>query len=73
MEQSVSVASEVLEHLCQKGIYGDVTEWCEMRGDCVIVVTCPDCRQQFTLQDHEYEELIELSAGGLACGIKPID
>ena len=73
MEQSVTVAAQVLDHLCQKGLWGDVTEWCEMRGDCVIVVTCPDCNQQFTLHEHEYDELLELSAGGQACGIHPLD
>src|SRR5919205_4386713 len=63
MEQTQSIAGRVLDHLCGKGIYGDVTEWCEMRRDCVFVVTCPDCNQQFTLDEHEYEELVHLSAG----------
>ena len=63
-----------MEHLCGKGIYGDVIEWCEMRHDCVFVVTCPDCSDTFTLTEDEYELLVKLSEeGGLACGIRPLN
>src|SRR5690606_665694 len=50
----LSVVDQVLTHLCHKGLYGDVVEWCEMRNDCVYVVTCPECRTSFTLLDEEY-------------------
>lgn len=68
-----SLVESILSHLCGKGIYGDVTEWCEMRRDCVYVVTCPDCHDTFTLAEEEYEELVRRSRdGGLSCGILPL-
>lgn len=68
-----SQAARILQHLCSKGLYGDVTEWCEMRGDCVWVVTCPDCHTSFTIDDDEYEELVALSrAEGQSCGVVPV-
>lgn len=68
-----SLVDEILTHLCGKGLFGDVTEWCEMRHDCVYVVTCPDCRQSFTLNEDEYEFLIRRSqVVGLSCGIRPL-
>src|SRR5688572_4162560 len=38
-------AAEVLAHLCEGECqtYGSVLSWCETRGDCVHVVTCPNC------------------------------
>ena len=76
MIEQQSHVSRILDHLCRKGLYGDVSEWCEMRRDCVIVVTCPDCREQFTLDECEYDELLRLSEesdeGGRACGIRPL-
>lgn len=70
--QHETLVDQILEHLCGKGIYGDVTEWCEMRHDCVIVVTCPECRNTFTLDDEEYEALVRRSQeAGLACGVRP--
>jgi hypothetical protein len=69
----LSVVDQVLTHLCHKGLYGDVVEWCEMRNDCVYVVTCPECRTSFTLLDEEYEALIErIEQAGLACGVRPV-
>ena len=63
----------ILSHLCTKGLYGDVTEWCEMRNDCVFVVRCPDCGELFTLNEDEYDDLIRLSrAEPRACGILPL-
>jgi hypothetical protein len=75
VSQTTSAAVErVRQHLCSKGLYGDVTEWCEMRGDCVWVVTCPDCRQTFTLDDDDYDELVAWSRSeGAGCGIMPVD
>ena len=68
-----TLVETILAHLCGKGIYGDVTEWCEMRGDCVYVVTCPDCNDTFTLVEDEYEALLRRTREvGMACGIRPI-
>jgi hypothetical protein len=68
-----TLVETILSHLCGKGIYGDVTEWCEMRHDCVYVVTCPDCNDTFTLGEEEYEALVRRSQEvGLACGIRPL-
>jgi hypothetical protein len=73
LRQDLSTVEQILAHLCSKELYGDVTEWCEMRNDCVIVVTCPDCNEMFTLDDREYEELLRLSREEpRACGIHPI-
>ena len=73
MSQTISpVVDLVRQHLCGKGLYGDVTEWCEMRGDCVWVITCPDCRQMFTLDEDGYQELVAWSQSeGQNCGIAP--
>ena len=74
LEPRLSLVEEVLSHLCGKNVYGYVTEWCEMRHDCVYVVTCPECGQSFMLLEEEYDALIELStqrAG--SCGILPLD
>lgn len=69
----MSIASgvdRVLDHLCSKGIYGDVAELCEMRGDCTWVVTCPECGTMFSLDDEEYDELLNWSqSSGQSCGI----
>lgn len=69
-----SVVDDILAHLCGKGLFGDVTEWCEMRNDCVWVVTCPDCRNSFTLEEEEYDLLVRRTReAGLSCGIRPFD
>lgn len=69
----LSVVDQVLAHLCHKGLYGEVAEWCEVRHDCVYVVTCPECRSTFTLLDEEYEALIQRTEQeGLACGVRPL-
>lgn len=75
LERQQALVHEVLAHLCDKGLYGDVSEWCEMRHDCVYVVTCPDCSERFTLDEQEYEELLRLSLAteGRACGIRSVD
>ena len=77
MERETDRAREVLEHLCGKTCHGfaEAVELCETRGDCVYVVTCPDCGQQFTLSDEEFERLELYSAhtsDALACGILPL-
>ena len=71
--EQYSLVEMILSHLCGKGIYGDVTEWCEMRRDCVYVVTCPDCNDTFTLGEDEYEALVQRSQEvGLSGGIRPL-
>lgn len=71
--QRPSLVDEILDHLCCKGLYGDVTEWCEMRHDCVVVVTCPDCQRAYTLDEEEYESLLRRSLeANRACGIRPL-
>lgn len=73
LRQDFPTVEHILAHLCSKELYGDVTEWCEMRNDCVIVVRCPDCNEMFTLDDAEYEELLRLSRNEpRACGIRPL-
>lgn len=73
LSPDLSTVEHILSHLCGKGLYGDVTEWCEMRHDCVFVVRCPDCNQSFTLDEWEYEELLKLSRSQpVACGIRPV-
>ena len=60
----------VREHLSTKGLFGDVAELCETRGDCVFVVTCPDCNSRFTLDEDEYEDLLRWSRSSQqSCGI----
>jgi hypothetical protein len=40
------------------------------RGDCVFVVSCPECGRKFTLDEDEYEELLAWSRStDLSCGI----
>jgi hypothetical protein len=65
-----SAVDQVRDHLCSKGLFGDVTEWCESRNDCVYVVTCPDCQMEFMLNDDEYDELLLWSrTANQACGV----
>ena len=67
---SMNLVDKVREHLCSKGLYGDVTEWCEARNDCVYVVSCPDCSEEFMLTDIEYDELLAWSqSSDQACGV----
>ncbi len=69
MDEASRVVEQVLAHLCGKGLYGDVTEWCETRNDCVFVVTCPDCRRAFTLTEEEFTLLVRRSQEVQACGV----
>ncbi len=70
---SETFVNEVHQHLCSKSIFGDVTEWCEMRHDCVFVVTCPDCGESFALNEEEYDLLVKRSREtAMACGITPL-
>ena len=60
----------VIEHLCSKGLFGDIAELCETRGDCVFVVTCPDCKSMFTLDEDDYDALVRWSRSAeQRCGV----
>ena len=77
IEMKDMVARDVLAHLCSstcKG-FGEAIEMCETRGDCVIVITCPNCKQRFTLDDDQYDMLIAWSTSEgshYACGVQPL-
>ncbi|MDW8059359.1 MAG: hypothetical protein RMK01_04745 [Thermomicrobium sp.] len=60
---------QVLAHLCGKGLFGDVRQWCESRYDCVYVVTCPDCGCRFVLDEMEFQELVRRSSMLQVCGV----
>lgn len=67
---ATATVDRVIEHLCSKGLYGDIAEMCESRGDCVFVVTCPDCKTMFTLDDDDYDALIQWSRSEHpSCGV----
>lgn len=70
-------AAEVLAHLCEGDCqaYGSVLSWCETRGDCVHVVTCPSCSATFQLNDEDIDALERWTAqngDALVCGVKDI-
>ena len=65
-----ATVDRVIEHLCSKGLFGDIAELCETRGDCVFVVTCTDCKATFTLDDDDYDALVHWSKSSeQSCGI----
>jgi uncharacterized protein YbaR (Trm112 family) len=77
IEMRDMIAREVLAHLCSPNChgFGEAIEMCETRGDCVIVITCPNCRKSYTLDDDQYEMLIAWSRGDgatLACGVQEL-
>jgi hypothetical protein len=68
---------DVLAHLCSQSChgFGRAIELCESRGDCVIVITCPNCNKSYTLDDDQYDMLVAWSTANgavLACGIEPL-
>lgn len=70
-------AAEVLAHLCEGDCqtYGNVMSWCETRGDCVHVVTCPTCSATFQLDDDDIgalERWTQLHGGALVCGVRDV-
>lgn len=70
-------AAEVLAHLCEGDCqtFGSVLSWCETRGDCVHVVTCPSCGTQFQLDDQDIvalERWTEQHGSSLVCGVKDV-
>jgi endogenous inhibitor of DNA gyrase (YacG/DUF329 family) len=71
------ISREVLSHLCSSRChgFGQAIELCETRRDCVIVVTCPTCGKQFTLDDEQYDDLLAWTRGEgkvIACGVEPL-
>jgi hypothetical protein len=72
LSHSETFVTQVHQHLCSKGLFGNVAQWCEMRNDCVWVVTCPDCKETFALDEEEYDLLIKRSTDTAdSCGIIP--
>lgn len=70
-------AAEVIAHLCEGECqtYGSVMSWCETRGDCVHVVTCPSCSKAFQLDDADIvaiERWTDQHGSTLVCGVKDI-
>lgn len=70
-------AAEVIAHLCEGDCltYGSVMSWCETRGDCVHVVTCPSCSIQFQLSDSDIAELeswTDKHGSALVCGVRDV-
>lgn len=70
-------AAEVLAHLCEGECqtYGSVLSWCETRGDCVHVVTCPSCSKTFQLDDDDINALerwTDQHGSNLVCGVKDV-
>lgn len=70
-------AAEVLAHLCEGDCqtFGSVLSWCETRGDCVHVVTCPSCGTTFQLDDDDISALerwTDQNGEALVCGVKDV-
>jgi hypothetical protein len=68
-------AAEVIAHLCESDCktYGSVMSWCETRGDCVHVVTCPACSRKFQLDDEDIcalERWTDQHGATLWCGVR---
>lgn len=67
---ATATVDRLIQHLCSKGIFGDIAEMCESRGDCVYVVTCPDCKTMFTLDEDDYDSLLAWSSSSdQGCGV----
>lgn len=70
-----SSAMEVIAHLCEGDCltFGTVVSWCEARGDCVHVVTCPNCSTVFHLDEEDLDQLerwTEQYGDALVCGLR---
>lgn len=68
-------AMEVIAHLCEGDCltFGTVVSWCETRGDCVHVVTCPNCNTVFHLDEEDLGQLerwTEQYGDALVCGLR---
>jgi hypothetical protein len=65
----------ILQHLCASDChaFGSVRQWCETRGDCVYAIVCPDCQQQFLIEETDLADLERWTdANGYlqACGVR---
>lgn len=70
-------AAEVIAHLCEGDCwtYGSVMSWCETRGDCVHVVTCPSCTTEYHLDDVDIaaiERWTDQHGSNLVCGVRDV-
>ncbi len=70
-------AAEVIAHLCEGDCqtYGSVMSWCETRGDCVHVVTCPSCKTEYYLDDADIaalERWTDQHGSSLVCGVQEV-
>ena len=70
-------AAEVIAHLCEGDClsFGSVLSWCESRGDCVHVVTCPSCGTQYKLDDDDIialERWTDQHGDALVCGVRDV-
>lgn len=68
-------AQEILFHLCESDCrtFGNVTEWCEARGDCTYAVRCPGCATQFVIAEDDLAELeawTKRHGDVLVCGVR---
>lgn len=70
-------AAEVIAHLCEGDCltFGSVISWCESRGDCVHLVTCPSCGTKYHLDDDDIDALERWTAANgdaLVCGVRDV-
>jgi hypothetical protein len=68
------IVTEVIAHLCAGDChaFGDLVEWCESRGDCIVAVVCPSCSRQWIIDDDELDALRRWTATNgshLGCGV----
>lgn len=68
------IFSEVIAHLCEGDChaFGDLVEWCESRGDCIVAVVCPSCARRWIIDDAELAALHRWTAANgsvLGCGV----
>lgn len=77
VEKMSTGASDVIAHLCEGDCqtFGSVMSWCETRGDCVHVVTCPSCSAAWQLDDDDIDALdrwTEQNGDALVCGVRDV-
>lgn len=68
-------AMEVISHLCEGDCltFGTVVSWCEARGDCVYLVTCPNCGAKYQLDEDDLcalERWTDAHGDALVCGVR---
>lgn len=74
MEAMSASARNVLAHVCEGDChtFGSVISWCEARGDCTHLVTCPGCGERWVVDDDDLtalERWTEANGGGFSCGV----